>query len=394
MTSWTLACSACDYAQPGDQPAGVCPRCTQPLFARYAAVPPWTVSGRWDLWRYSAVLPVASAEQPVSLGEGLTPLHDAPALARRIGVGRLWIKDEGRNPTASFKARGMTSAVTRARALGAPGLVVPTAGNAGAAVAAYGAAAGLPVRVYAPRTTPPAILMTVAALGADLRLVDGHIGDAGRLARADAAESGWADVSTLREPYRLEGMKTMGYELAEQLGRRLPTAIVYPTGGGEGTVGIWKAIDEMRDWRWLPRDAALPRMVIAQAAGCAPIARAHAAGADRAEPWNNPVTYASGLRVPGPLGDRLLLRVLRESAGHAVAVEDAVTRAATATLARATGIDAAPEGGCALAAAASLARDGVLGRDDEVVVFNTGSGASYRSEGADLPADVRATAAA
>jgi hypothetical protein len=181
-------------------------------------VPPWTVSGRWDLWRYSAVLPVASAEQPVSLGEGLTPLHDAPALARRIGVGRLWIKDEGRNPTASFKARGMTSAVTRARALGAPGLVVPTAGNAGAAVAAYGAAAGLPVRVYAPRTTPPAILMTVAALGADLRLVDGHIGDAGRLARADAAESGWADVSTLREPYRLEGMKTMGYELASSSG--------------------------------------------------------------------------------------------------------------------------------------------------------------------------------
>jgi threonine synthase len=182
-------------------------------------------------------------------------------------------------------------------------------------------------------------------------------------------------------------MKTMGYELAEQLGRRLPTAIVYPTGGGEGTVGIWKAIDEMRDWRWLPRDAALPRMVIAQAAGCAPIARAHAAGADRAEPWNDPVTYASGLRVPGPLGDRLLLRSLRESAGHAVAIDDAVTREATALLARSTGVDAAPEGGCALAAVGRLVRDGALGTADEVVVFNTGSGASYRREADDLPAD-------
>jgi threonine synthase len=299
VTSWTLACSACDYAQPGDQPAGVCPRCTQPLFARYAAVPPWTVSGRWDLWRYSAVLPVASAEQPVSLGEGLTPLHDAPALARRIGVGRLWIKDEGRNPTASFKARGMTSAVTRARALGAPGLVVPTAGNAGAAVAAYGAAAGLPVRVYAPRTTPPAILMTVAALGADLRLVDGHIGDAGRLARADAAESGWADVSTLREPYRLEGMKTMGYELAEQLGRRLPTAIVYPTGGGEGTVGHLEGDRRDARWGWWDPRRRRSRAWSSRSRRLRPIVRAFARVAVQ-RAVDHPTTYASGLRVRPP----------------------------------------------------------------------------------------------
>ena len=389
MPTWTLACSACDFTQPGTSPAGVCPRCGQPLFARYAPVAPWTVSDRWDLWRYAAALPLADGEPPVSLGEGLTPLHDAPALARQLGVGRLWIKDEGRNPTASFKARGMSAAVTRARAQGAPGLVVPTAGNAGAAIAAYGAAAGLPVRVYAPRTTPPAILMMVVALGADLQLVDGHIGDAGRLARAHASDSGWADVSTLREPYRVEGMKTMGYELAEQLGRRLPSAVVYPTGGGEGTIGIWKAFTEMRAWGWLPADAPLPRMVVAQAAGCAPIVRAHAAGADRAEPWADPVTHASGLRVPGPLGDRLLLRVLRETAGHAVAVDDAVTREATALLSTRTGIDAAPEGGCALAAVAALVRDGALGPADEVVVFNTGSGASYRAEAADLPEGAR-----
>jgi threonine synthase len=337
------------------------------------------------LWRYAAALPVADGERPVSLGEGLTPLHEAPALASAVGVGRLWVKDEGRNPTGSFKARGMSAAVTRARGLGAHGVVVPTAGNAGAAVAAYAAAAGLPARVYAPRTTPPAILMTVCAMGAELHLVDGHIGDAGRMARAFAAEHGWADLSTLREPYRVEGMKTMGYELAEQLGRRLPTAIVYPTGGGEGTVGIWKAIGEMRAWGWLPDDAPLPRMVVAQAAGCAPIARAHAAGHDRAEPWADPRTYASGLRVPGPLGDRLLLRVLRESRGLAAAIDDATTGDATARLARATGVDAAPEGGCALAALEALVRDGALGPDDEVVLFNTGVGASYRTEAAELP---------
>lgn len=387
MPAWTLRCSACDYAQPGGEPAGVCPRCAQPLLAEYAQVPPGAVTARWDLWRYAAVLPLLDGEAPVSLGEGLTPLVESPALARRLGVARLWVKDEGRNPTASFKARGLSAAVTRARALGAPGVVVPTAGNAGAALAAYAAAAAIPARVYAPRTTPPAILMTVRALGADLRLVDGHIGDAGRLARAFAAESGWTDLSTLREPYRVEGMKTMGYELAEQLDGRLPTALVYPTGGGEGTIGIWRAFAEMRAWGWLPANAPLPRMVVAQAAGCAPIVRAHAAGAAHAEPWADPATYASGLRVPGPLGDRLLLRVLRESAGYAVAIEDAVTRDAAAALSHATGIDAAPEGGCALAAVDALVRDGRLGPSDDVVVFNTGSGASYRREAVDLPAD-------
>lgn len=386
MPTWTLHCSACGLEHPTEGHAALCPACAQPLLARYAPVAPRATTARWDLWRYGSVLPLRDGESPVSLGEGLTPMAEAPALARQLGVGRLWVKDEGRNPTASFKARGMSAAVTRARAIGAPGLVVPTAGNAGAAIAAYGAAAGLPVRVYAPRTTPPAILMTIAALGADLHLIDGHIGDAGKLTVAHAAESGYLNLSTLREPYRVEGMKTMGYELVEQLGWRLPTAIVYPTGGGEGTIGIWKAIAEMRAWGWLDAEAPLPRMVVAQSAGCAPIVRAFAAGADRAEPWEDPRTYASGLRVPGPLGDRLLLRTLRESAGHAVAIADDVTREATRALATATGMDAAPEGGCALAAVARLVADGALGPADEVVVFNTGSGASYRKEYEDLPA--------
>jgi threonine synthase len=352
--------------------------CGQPLLARYHAVGRDAIAPRWDLWRYGAALPLHDSEQPVSLGEGLTPLVEVPSLARAVGVRRLWIKDEGQNPTASFKARGMSAAVTRARALGAPGLVVPTAGNAGAAIAAYGAAASLPVRVYAPRTTPAPILMTIRALGADLQLVDGHIGDAGKLATAFAGESDFFNVSTLREPYRVEGMKTMGYELAEQLGWRLPDAIVYPTGGGEGTVGIWKAIGEMRDWRWIDADAPTPRMIVAQSAGCAPIVRAFKESADRATAWEDPVTYAAGLRVPGPLGDRLLLRTLRESAGDAEAVSDDVTRDATTLLAEASGVDAAPEGGCALAVARVLVEQGRLARDAEVVVFNTGSGASYR----------------
>ncbi len=357
----------------------MCGACGQPLFARYAAVGrDIALADRWDAWRYSPFMPLRAGEAPVSLGEGLTPLIEAPSLARAVGVRRLWIKDEGQNPTASFKARGMSAAVTRARGDGVAGLVVPTAGNAGAALAAYGAAAGLPVRVFAPRTTPRPILDTIEAMGATLVRIDGHIGDAGKLAMAFAAKSGFFNVSTLREPYRVEGMKTMGFELAEQLGWRLPDAIVYPTGGGEGTIGIWKAIAELMQSGWLPADASQPQYVVAQASGCAPIARAHAAGADRAEPWVDPVTYAAGLRVPSPLGDRLLLRVLRETRGVAgVASEDAI-REWTLKLATATGIDAAPEGGCALSVLRDSVMQGTVSHEAEVVVFNTGAGASYR----------------
>jgi threonine synthase len=340
--------------------------------------PRTTVTSRWDMWRYAPVMPLKEGESPVSLGEGLTPLQELPNLAREIGVARLWVKDEGLNPTASFKARGMSAAVTRARGLGVPGLVVPTAGNAGAALTAYAAAAGMKVRVYAPDTTPKPILDTIRTLGAELVLVQGHIGDAGKQARAFAAESGYFDISTLREPYRIEGKKTMGIELAEQLGWQLPTHIIYPTGGGTGLIGMWKVFAEMRDGGWLAKDIAMSRMVVAQAEGCAPIVRAFHAGEEKATPWENPVTHASGLRVPGPLGDRLILRALRESNGDAHAVSEDAIRAGTLRLSRASGVDAAPEGGCALAVTEELVKAGRIPAHAEVLVFNTGSGASYR----------------
>lgn len=383
MSTWTLACSAC--ASPADvATATVCTACGQPLLATYTSPIPARdeLLPRWDMWRYSAVLPLADGEEPVSLGEGITPLLELPALARELGVRRLSVKDEGVNPTASFKARGLSAAVTRARGRGVPGVVVPTAGNAGAALAAYAAAAGIPARVYAPASTPAAILATIRALGADLQLVDGHIGDAGRMARAYAAESGFMDVSTLREPYRAEGNRSLGLELAEQRGWKLPDVVVYPTGGGEGVIGMWKAFDEMREWGWLSPDSPRPRLVVAQASGCAPLVRAFDAGADHAVPWENPVTHASGLRVPGPLGDRLLLRALRETDGIAAAVDEDAIRAGTRRLAVSSGIDAAPEGGCALAVLESLVRDGRIAPDADVVVYNTGSGASYRMPGA------------
>jgi threonine synthase len=378
--TWSLHCSVCSYAQPhGAMLASLCPDCGQPLMVRYPGpVPRAHVTTDASLWRYAAALPVAEGEVRVTLGEGMTPLLELPQLAREIGVRRLWVKDEGVNPTASFKARGLMMAVTRAKALGLPGVCVPTAGNAGIALAAYAAAAGMPCRIHAPETTPPPILGSIRAFGAQLELVAGHIGDAGKATLAFARESGFFNVATVREPYRVEGMKTMGYEVADQLGWRLPDAIVYPTGGGEGTIGIWKAVNEMLAWGWLPADAPRPRMVIAQAEGCAPLVRAFRAGEEQATPWESPVTHASGLRVPGPLGDRLTLRTLRESRGDAEAVSEERIRAGTFELASRSGIDAAPEGGAAYEAARQLVAAGRLSKDAEVVVFNTGSGAAYR----------------
>ncbi len=380
MTRWSLQCSVCAYQQPnGHQLASLCPDCGQPLLVRIAQrVPREAVSHEASLWRYGAALPLAPGEHAVTLGEGMTPLLELPQLASEIGVRRLWVKDEGMNPTASFKARGLTMAVTRAKALRLPGVCVPTAGNAGIALAAYAAAAAMPCRIYAPETTPPPILGSIRAFGAELELVAGHIGDAGKATLQFAKESGYFNVATVREPYRVEGMKTMGYEVAEQLGWRLPDAIVYPTGGGEGTIGIWKAFGEMLDWGWLPPETRKPRMIIAQAAGCAPLVRAFREGAEKATPWEAPSTHASGLRVPGPLGDRLTLRTLRESQGDAESVTEERIRAGTFLLASRSGIDAAPEGGAALEATRQLVAAGRLAKDAEVVVFNTGSGASYR----------------
>ena len=331
------------------------------------------------MWRYAAWLPLVPDEAPVTLGEGATPLLPAPALGVAIGVRKVWIKEEGLNPTGSFKARGMSAAVTRARALGVAGMVVPTAGNAGAALAAYAAAAGMKARVYAPADTPPAILTTIRAFGAELVTVEGHIGDAGKAAREFAAQHQWFDVSTLREPYRIEGKKTMGLEIAEQLEWRLPDVIVYPTGGGTGLIGMWKAFRELLTARWIASHTEMPRMITAQAAGCAPIVRAFGEGAACATPWENPHTHASGLRVPAAIGDRLILRALRESGGDAAAASEDEIRSATEELARTTGIDARPEGGCAWAVCRALVEAGRIDRDAEIVVFNTGAGASYRS---------------
>jgi threonine synthase len=381
VSDWTLECSECGQFDDGSAPPTVCRGCGMPLLVRFpegrfsAAEPGF----RWDMWRYSPLLPITAGEIPVSLGEGLTPLLEAPSIARELGIERAWIKDEGLNPTGSFKARGMSAAVTRLRDWHVPGLVAPTAGNAGAALAAYGSAAGLPVQVFAPRTTPPPILATIVALGASLKLVEGHIGDAGREARAFAAESGFFDVSTLREPYRVEGKKTMGIEVAEQLGWRLPTHIVYPTGGGTGLIGMWKVFSEMIRAGWLPQGTRLPRMIVAQADGCAPIVSAFRSGSASADPWPDPATIASGLRVPSPLGGRLILRALAESGGHAESVADDGIILAAGDMAAATGIDVSPEGGAALAVARVMARKGLLARNSEVVIFNTGSGASYRS---------------
>src|SRR5213595_2458569 len=331
---WSLECSGCGATRTADGLPGVC-TCGQPYLVRYRATPAPEARARlaerrWTMWRYREWLPLADGEAPVTLGEGGTPLLAVPRVAAKHGFRELRVKEEGANPTGSFKARGLAAAVTRAALAGAQRLVVPTAGNAGVALAAYAARAGLAARVYAPATTPPAILGQIRSFGGDLALVDGHIGDCGKAASAYAAETGAVDVSTLREPYRIEGKKTLGLELAEQLGWTLPDAIVYPTGGGTGLIGMWKAFAELRDAGWV--QGALPRMYTVQSTGCAPVVQAFESGAERCESWPDPTTVAAGLRVPSPLGDRLMLRALRDSGGGAVAVSDEALVAAANAL--------------------------------------------------------------
>ncbi len=379
---WSLECSACGVQRTAEGLPGVCESCGAPLLVRYPWLPAPTAKAAlarrsWTMWRYREWLPLEPEQQPVSLGEGGTPLLDAPRLARRHGFARLLVKDESVNPTGSFKARGLAAAVTRASAAGARAFVVPTAGNAGVALAAYTARAGLVARIYAPETTPPTILSQIRAYGAELQLIPGHIGDCGKAARAYAAEHGAVDVSTLREPYRIEGKKTLGLELAEQLDWELPDAIVYPTGGGTGLIGMWKAFGELRRAGWI--DGSLPRLYSVQAAGCAPVVRAFETGADRCAPWLDPRTVAAGLRVPGPFGDRLMLTALRESAGGAIAVSDEALTEGARELQVQEGIDAAPEGGATLAAARGLLASGAIGEHETVVLFNTGAGWLYRA---------------
>jgi threonine synthase len=327
------------------------------------------------MWRWRELLPLADGVPVADLGEGGTPLMPARTLGRELGLERLWIKDESGNPTASFKARGLSMAVNVAAALGAEEFAVPSAGNAAAALSAFGAARGVRCHVFMPRDTPRAVITECQALGADLRLVDGLITDAAHQLR-EANDGSWCDVSTLREPYRVEGKKTLGLEIAEALGWQLPDVILYPTGGGTGLLGMWKAFEELEALGWIEAGQR-PRMISVQAAGCAPLVRAFEEGREEAGTWENAVTLAAGLRVPSAIADFWILDVIRKSGGAAVAVPEETLLLETLHFSRAEGILACPEGGAALAALIALVGEGKIAPDETVVLFNTGSGLKY-----------------
>jgi threonine synthase len=327
-----------------------------------------------SMWRYDPVLPVSNSE-PVTLGEGFTPLFRLPRLAARLGASDIWLKDESRNPTASFKARGMSAAVTMARKLGATKLAAPSAGNAGGALATYAAAAGLEAHIFMPDDVPEANYLECVAAGAHVTLVPGFITDCARIVAERSAREGWFEVTTLKEPYRIEGKKTMGYEIAEQLDWELPDAILYPCGGGVGLIGISKAFDELATLGWIGRKR--PKLIAVQAAGCAPLVRAFESGSNRSAPWPYAFTVASGLRVPKPLGDFLILRAIRESNGTAVATDDEQMLDAGLLLAEEDGVFAAPECGACVAALPQLFASEFLDRRERIVILNTGSGLKY-----------------
>lgn len=377
--------SASGRTHPADQLAGLDPDDGRPLLARYdltaVHLTPEVLAGRrgGGMWRWRELLPVRDDDHVVSLGEGATPLLPAPRLAAALGVPGLRVKAEGRNPTGSFKARGMAAAVSRAAELGATALIAPSAGNAGGALAAYGAAAGLDVTVCMPVDAPPSNRAEVLVTGARLVLVEGLITDCGAVAAQLADPLGAFDVATMKEPYRVEGKKTMGLELAEDLGWRLPDVVVYPTGGGTGLVGMWKAFAELEALGLIGPER--PRMVSVQAAGCAPIVRAFAAGAAHAAPWEGPTTRATtraaGLRVPSAIGDALVLDALRASGGTAVAVDEGAIDEAQRLVARTSGHYVAPESAAAFAAVGELRARGLVEPADVVVVFDCGIGLKY-----------------
>jgi len=373
-----LECSACGKKYDASTEQHLC-TCGKPLLARYdlrRAAATLTLENLKTrprtLWRYAEVLP---NDPPVSLGEGMTALVHAERLGASMKLKRLFIKDEGLNPTGSFKARGMTAAVSRAKQLGAKALAAPTAGNAGGALAAYAAAAGLPAVIVMPADTPPANVMECQAFGAKVVKLNGLISDCGKYVTEHKDREGWYDVSTLKEPYRIEGKKTMGYELWEQFGGKLPDVILYPTGGGVGLIGMCKAFDEMQEMGWI--GAERPRMVAVQAEGCAPIVKAWEAHQNSAQFFPNATTVASGLRVPGPLGDQLILRMLRQTKGTALTVTDDEMLHAGSELASLEGIFAAPEGAATVIAARKLVRSGWIKTEETVVLFNTGTGYKY-----------------
>ena len=355
--------------------------CGAPLLVRYDLA---SIRSSWkkeqlatsvtSMWRYAPVLP-AAAEEAVTLAEGWTPLKHAQALGKALGATDLWVKDEGRNPTDSFKARGLSCAVTMAKKLGLSKLAIPSAGNAASALAAYAAAAGMESHIFMPRDVPQSNFIECKAFGAHVTLVDGLISDCGRIVGERKSAEGWFEVSTLKEPYRIEGKKTMGYEVAEQFGWQVPDAIFYPCGGGVGLIGMWKAFAELEELGWI--GAKRPKMISVQAAGCAPITRAFEANAPVSEFFQNAHTVASGLRVPKALGDFLVLQAVRESGGTALSIEDEEMLDAGVLLAEQEGIFAAPEGGACVAAVRHLLASGFLKSDERIVIYNTGSGLKY-----------------
>ena len=376
-----LECSRCASRHAASRLQNLC-GCGGPLLARYdlerAAPhmsPPRLASREPSLWRYAPVLPLADPELRVSLGEGFTPLLAVPRLGAALGLPRLLVKDEAFNPTGSFKARGLGVAVSMAKALGASQVCLPSAGNAGSALAAYAARAALGCHVFLPRDTARLFVLETEAYGARVTLVEGLISDAGRVCAAEALANGWFECATLKEPYRIEGKKTLGYEIAEQLQWTLPDAILYPTGGGTGLIGMWKAFDELEQLGLVGPKR--PRLYAVQAEGCAPIVKAFEEGATEAPPWPNATTHAHGLRVPKALGDFLILRAVRQTQGAAVAVGEAAIVAGVKEASRLEGLFVAPEGGACVAAARELVARGALGADERVVLFNTGTSLKY-----------------
>src|SRR5262252_5943366 len=375
-----LECSLCNKRFDAGKLANLCD-CGGPLLVRYDLN---TIRHRWrrrevqngpsNMWRYAPVLPPVDTSI-ISLGEGWTPLIAAKKLGARIGADALWVKDDGLNPTGSFKARGLSCALSMCKELGIGKVAIPSAGNAASALAAYAAAGGIEAHIYMPKDVPQANYLECMAYGAKVTLVDGLISDCGRMVAERAPAEGWFDISTLKEPYRIEGKKTMGYEVAEQMDWELPDAIFYPTGGGVGMIGMWKAFDEMEKLGWI--GARRPKMIAVQAEGCQPIVRAFTENEPRSRFYDDAHTLAAGLRVPKPLGDFLVLNAVRESGGTAIAISDEDMMNAGVQLASDEGIYAAPEGAACVAAAQKLLESGFLKQTDRIVLYNTGSGLKY-----------------
>ncbi len=377
-----LECTYCGIELSADEPHRTCPDCGKVLYPRYDLQAAGKALDREELknrpanmWRYFELMPIRDEANVITLGEGFTPIFKAERLGADTGCPTLYIKDEGINPTGSFKARGLGAAVSKALELGITRLTMPSAGNAAGAMTAYAAKAGMEAYVFMPKDAPEANRVEVEITGANLELVDGYITDAGRISGERAAELGLFDVSTLREPYRVEGKKTMGYEIAEQMDWTLPDVILYPTGGGTGIVGMWKAFDEMEAMGWI--DGKRPRMFAIQSEGCAPIVRAFNEGTEFAEPWENPDTLAAGIRVPAAIGDYLILQSLRQSGGGAITVSEQEILSDMRAVASLEGMFVCPEGAALSAALRKLMADGTLSPDESILLLNTGSGLKY-----------------